>query len=156
MQITDINLQEQAVKNTSQPAAIADLSSQKPAATAEAKPEDDTVKLSDAAKVQLLYEQGNSVSEIAAKLHLDVKTVNSYLETATSGTTNSPQPYGPAAQTTAATKPDGSGTKVNAPARTQPQNEQAGIVSQNSSEPGSYAKTINRFSGSGNTVTTAK
>ena len=157
MQITDISLQlqEQTANNTQQPAAKAAVSVQQPAATAAAKPKDDTVELSMAAQVQLLYQQGNSASEIAMKLHIDVKTVDSYLQTTNSTQTKSPQPYGPAAQTTPASKPEGDGTKPNAPAWTEPRNEQAGTVAQNSSEPGSYAKTINRFTGSGNTVTTA-
>jgi len=78
--ITDINLPKQTT----------------PAQEPEKKPEGDTVQLSPYAKVKQLKEQGTSASVIAARLGMNVKTVESYLGTPTAAAATTSQPIKPA------------------------------------------------------------
>ena len=64
------NTTQPATDNTAQTSAVA------PAATTS---EEDSVKLSAEAEAKSMYKQGQSVSNIAASLGTDSKTINNYL-----------------------------------------------------------------------------
>jgi DNA-binding CsgD family transcriptional regulator len=152
MQVTELNLQDQTTNNVPRAsAAKTALPDQMTKAKATATPKEDTAELSLAAQVLLLYQEGNSVSEIAAKLKIDVKTVESYLP-GNFNVTEVQQPYGPALQTTAASQSSKNTGKTQTPAQAESKNAQLKTVAQNGSEPSSYAKTINRLNGAGSTV----
>ncbi len=162
MQVTDINLQSMAANN---PPQTADAKNTFQAAdakstvtgqieTSPANPKEDKVDLSITAQVQLLCQEGNSASEIAMKLHVDIKTVESYLKPGDSDETKVQQPYSPAVQTKAAPQSDDDTGNIQASVQTMPQNDQVKTVAQNSSEPSSVAKTINRIFSSGTSVVT--
>lgn len=168
MQVTDVNLnlQGQTANNLPQQAgdaktalagkaaAATNINTNTSAAKTKESSKDDIVNLSTAAQVKLLYQEGNSASEIASQLKIDVKTVESYLDPGSTIENNAQQAYGPASQTTAASQSNDNTGKIHAPAQAGSLNDQVKTVAQNSGESGSYAKSINRLSGAGSTVTT--
>jgi hypothetical protein len=75
LSITGVNPLVQAVE-TGPKTKQADAPAPK---SARVQPKGDTVELSKTAQIRLLKHQGETVEQIAARLGLDVKTVNSYL-----------------------------------------------------------------------------
>ena len=103
----------QAVQQRPKPPAekVAGTATQK---TAEART--DTVKLSLYAQAKLMRERGDSITEIARNLGLDLKTVNSYFDIQGSGVSKNytPSPAN-SAQTPFPQAPAASKTPVTAP-----------------------------------------